>query len=209
MTSSNLTSSTFGTTTSEPRRRFSNLSNLAQSLPSTMSSTSGFPVAGSLDLNIIGDQHSSYTGGLGMSSTSSHQQQQHHGVKGGQVSSRKHGGKRGGSHRQHSGADNADNQGGGGVRRTRSALETSCLTSSTGGGGSSRRQSPMKQMKQQQLAVKKQQQHKQYHQQQQAQPELVPAECDSQDSEDGGELPSFIYLISVDLLEHYVLNYNS
>ena len=51
--SSSVTTSTFGQAKSDqPRRRYSNLSNLAQSLPSTISSVSGFPVAaaGSLDL---------------------------------------------------------------------------------------------------------------------------------------------------------------
>lgn len=49
----------------DPRRRFSNLSNLAQSLPSaTFSTSSGFPVAGSLDLATLRNRphtHSSYT----------------------------------------------------------------------------------------------------------------------------------------------------
>lgn len=172
--SSNLTTSTFGTTTtSEPRRRFSNLSNLAQSLPSTMSSTSGFPVAGSLDLNIIGDQHSSYTGGLGMASRS--HPHRHGGVKGGvpERSSRNHGGKRGRSH-CHAGTESAGRNGG--VRRTRSALETSCMPSDS---TSSRRHSPVKQFENQ-LAVKQQKPYLPTE-------ESVPAECDSQDSEDGSK----------------------
>ena len=56
VTSSNFTNSASafpepsGTDNENHRRRFSNLSNLAQSLPSSSSCTSAFPVAGSLDL---------------------------------------------------------------------------------------------------------------------------------------------------------------
>ncbi len=95
---------------SEPRRRFSNLSNLAQSLPSSTSGSMGFPVSLDLEGEDAGAGHADE-----------------------EVVRRRGNRRRGGSHR-HSAAGDAggkDHDGvaredGGevGVRRTRSALET-------------------------------------------------------------------------------------
>ncbi len=96
----------------DARRRFSNLSNLAQSLPSTASGSSGFPVAaGSLDLEAAkaGEDGGARSNAAGVLRRRRGNQKSRHSGEGASAAS---------------GGRGASDGGGEGVRRTRSALET-------------------------------------------------------------------------------------
>ena len=150
----------------QPRRRFSNLSNLAQSLPSTtLSTTSGFPVtAGSLDFDSPNIQHGGSRHGLSHSSytalTSGGHPRQALNPRLHPDNRKRH--RRRESHR--SGANSGDGREKV-VRRTRSALETSSLAGAAAAGDAETRSSDD--------IVSREM-------------ELVPGEVNSDDSEEEG-----------------------